>query len=83
MSQKPYENNAKINTEAVKNSFLNNGGSVETKPLADGRTHTSCHFNEKGRKDRCSWNEDSDGNITDVHTTRTNGKHTDYTRGGY
>ena len=81
MSGSKNYNSGVVNTEALKNSFINNGGSVESKEMADGRTHYTGHFNEKGRTDRCSWNEDKNGNISDVHTTRDNGDHTDY-KGG-
>lgn len=81
MSEKPKNNPGVVNTEALKSSFTNNGGTVESHPMADGRTHYTGHFNDKGRKDRCSWNEGKDGKITDVHTTRNDGSHTDY-KGG-
>lgn len=81
MSGKDYYNPGIINTQALKDSFTKNGGTVESKEMADGRTHVTGHFNDKGRSDRISWNEDKNGNITDVHSTRNNGDHTNY-KGG-
>ncbi len=82
MSQKPNYNAGNVNLEALKSSFTNNGGTVESKPNKDGGTHYTGHFNDKDRKDRCSWDVDTDGNVTGVHTTRDDGSHTNY-KGGY
>ena len=77
-----YSNLGNVNIDALKTSFANNGGVIESKTRADGSTHYTGHFEDKGRKDRCSWDEDKDGNISNVHTTRDNGDHTTY-GGGY
>lgn len=76
-----YTNPGNVNTEALKASFVNNGGTIESKTNDDGSTHYTGHFNDKGRTDRCSWDEDSDGNVTNMHTTRDNGDHTTYGNG--
>lgn len=82
MSGNNYNNPGVVNIEALKDSFTNNGGAIESHQMADGRTHYTGHFYDPGRTDRASWNEDSDGNVSDFHTTRDNGDHTDY-KGGY
>ncbi len=82
MSGKKNYNPGNVNLEALKSSFTNNGGTVESKPNGDGSTHYTGHFNDKGRTDRCSWDVDSDGNVSNLHTTRDNGAHTNY-KGGY
>ena len=82
MSGHSYSNPGNVNIEALTNSFINNGGAVESHQMADGRTHYTGHFYDEGRTDRCSWNVDQNGNISDVHTSRDNGDHTDY-KGGY
>ena len=81
MSEK-YNNPGKVNIDALKSSFTNNGGTIESRLNSDGSTHYTGHFNDKGRTDRCSWDVDKNGNVSKVHTTRNNGDHTTY-GGGY
>ena len=82
MSGNNYYNSGNVNIDALKQSIINNGGVIDSHQMADGGTHYTAHYMEKGRTDRCSWNEDQNGNISDVHTSRDNGDHTDY-KGGY
>ena len=70
-----------INTQALNDSFTKNGGTVESKPLPDGGTHYTGHFYDKGSKDRVSYDVDKNGNVSNVHSTRTSGEHTNY-KGG-
>ena len=77
-----YTNAGNVNIGALEASFTNNGGTIESKTNTDGSTHYTGHFNDKGRTDRCSWDVDSNGNISNVHTSRDNGDHTTY-KGGY
>lgn len=75
MSRNNY-NPGKVNTDRV----MDNADGVNSSRGSDGTIHNTAY--DKERNSRFSWNENTDGTITDAHSTRQDDKsHTTY-KGG-
>ena len=73
-------NSGVVNTEAVKNSTIANGGNFSQKTRQDGTVHTTCYLRTSdGDTRRISW-DSNDGSYSNVHSTKggRNGKHVNY-----
>lgn len=73
------KNQGIVDINKATDSIVNNGGGVNSKFNSDGSIHVSVYSKKENR--HLSYNEDKDGNITDVHTDKDNRAHMDY-KGG-
>lgn len=72
-------NSGTINIDSATDSILSSGGGVSKKSNADGSTHVSVYSTKENR--HLSYDKDTDGNISNVHTDKDNRAYMDY-KGG-
>lgn len=75
-----HDNCGNVNIDAVTESIVANGGGVSERTNYDGSTHVTVYSRDDNR--HLSYDKDSEGNITNVHTDRDNHAYTQY-KGGY
>ncbi len=75
-----HYNPGSINVEKAIESIVNDGGGVTERKTSDGSTHVSAYSSTSNR--RFSYDVDSEGNISNVHSSKNGRSYTDY-KGGY
>lgn len=75
-----YSNAGYVNVKEVERSILANGGGKSEHTNYDGSTHVTVYSRSENR--HLSYDIDSGGNISNVHTDKDNRGYTDY-KGGY
>lgn len=73
-----YSNPGTVNIDAATKSILESGGGINEKTNPDGSKHVSV-YNTDNR--HFSYDKDSDGNISNVHSSIGGNAHMDY-KGG-
>lgn len=72
-----YFNPGTVNIDSATNSILENGGGIHEKgPDSTGTTHISVYSTNENR--HLSYDRDSEGHYSHVHTDKDNHGYTDY-----
>ena len=70
-----FSNPGKVDVERAAESIVENGGGMSSTQKGD-HTHHTAYSRDENR--HLSWDEDKDGNVSNVHTDKGGRSYTDY-----
>ena len=70
-----YDNPGKVDVEKAAEGIIDNGGGMTSSQRGDS-THNTAYSRDDNR--HLSWDESSDGSVSNVHTDRDNRSYTQY-----